>query len=157
MQHRMKTHPLSKEQVESLLSRAQTACIATLNKDGSPYATPIHFLYAGGAVYFHGLPKGQKVDNINANSQVSMAVYEMNALLLDPNTNPCDTNTKYQSVIIEGVAVLLEEIEQKRKILKAIVEKYTPHLVNNPMPENMVRGTAVIKIDIRNITGKYYD
>lgn len=100
---------------------------------------------------------GQKIDNIKANSSVSMAVYEMDCLLLDPDGKPCDTNTKYQSVIIMGTAILLEDTEQKKKILHGIVEKYTPDLVSRPLPENMLKGTAVIKISIHEITGKYYE
>ena len=156
MQHRMKTHPLTKEQIDNLLMRTQTGCLATLNVSGSPYVTPIHFLYLDNAIYIHGLPKGQKINNIKANPRVSMTVYEMDSLLLDPDGNPCDTNTKYQSVIIIGTAVLLEDMEQKKKILNGIVGKYTPHLVDKPLPENMLKGTAVIKILINEITGKYY-
>ncbi|WP_312642506.1 pyridoxamine 5'-phosphate oxidase family protein [Hydrogenoanaerobacterium sp.] len=88
MQHRMKTHRLTKEQVNNLLSQTQTGCLATLNTNGSPYVTPIHFLYLDNAIYIHGLPKGQKIDNIKANSNVSMTVYEMGGLLLDPDVSP---------------------------------------------------------------------
>lgn len=157
MQHRMKTHQLTQEQIDNLLSQTQTGCLATLNANGSPYVTPIHFLYHDNAIYIHGLPKGQKIDNIKANPNVSMTVYEMDGLLLDPHGNPCDTNTKYQSVIMMGTAVLLEDLEQKKRILNGIVEKYTPQLAGKPLPENMIKGTAVIKIDIVDITGKYYD
>jgi hypothetical protein len=41
-------------------------------------------------------------------------------------------------------------------VLKKIVEKYTPHLLNNEIPNNMVKGTAVIRIDVTEMTGKYY-
>lgn len=157
MQHRMKMHPLTKEQIDNLLFQTQTGCLATLNMNDSPYVTPVHFLYLDNAIYIHGLPKGQKIDNIKTNSSVSMAVYEMECLLLDPDGKPCDTNTKYQGVIIMGTAVLLEDIEQKKKILNGIVEKYTPDLAATPLPENMLNGTAVIKINILDITGKYYD
>ncbi|WP_312642507.1 hypothetical protein [Hydrogenoanaerobacterium sp.] len=56
-----------------------------------------------------------------------------------------------------GTAVLLEGLEQKKRILNGIVGKYTPHLTDKPLPENMIKGTAVIKIDIVDVTGKYYD
>ncbi len=53
--------------------------------------------------------------------------------------------------------MLLEGLEQKKRILNGIVGKYTPHLTDKPLPENMIKGTAVIKIDIVDVTGKYYD
>ena len=157
MQHRMKTHPLSQEQIDMLLSSATTGSLATLNSDGSPYVTPVHFLHSDGTIYLHGLPKGKKIDNIKADPRVSMTVYEMDSLLLDPDEKPCDTNTKYQSVIISGTAVLIDDMERKKEILGGIVGKYTPHLAHKELPDNMVKGTAVIKINIQEITGKYYE
>lgn len=156
MQHRMKTHPLTKQQIKQLLQRAQTGSLATLNPDGTPYSTPIHFIYFDETIFFHGLPKGKKLDNIAHNSKVGFSVYEMEKLLLDPNGKPCDTNTKYESVIISGTAKLLDDMEEKSTVLKKIVEKYTPHLVKNEIPNNMVRGTAVIRIDVTEMTGKYF-
>lgn len=157
MQHRMKTHPLTTEQIDQLLSRSLTGSLATLNSDGSPYVTPVHFISRKGNIYFHGLPKGQKIDNIKADSRISMTVYEMDSLLLDPEGKPCDTNTKYQSIILSGTAFPVDDIEEKRSILSDIVKKYTPQLAENALPENMVKGTAVIQIQIADITGKYYD
>ncbi|MEL7622236.1 MAG: pyridoxamine 5'-phosphate oxidase family protein [Clostridiales bacterium] len=113
MQHRMKTHMLTKEAMDQLLVRSATGSLSTLNSDGSPYVIPVHYLYHNGAIYIHGLPKGQKLDNIKADSRVSMAIYEMEGLLLDPEGKPCDTNTKYQSVIFSGKAALLEDVEQE--------------------------------------------
>lgn len=156
MQHRMKTHPLTKDEIDNLLDKTQTGSLATLNTNGLPYVIPVHYIYINNLIYIHGLPKGQKIDNIKSNSSVSMTVYEMEGLLLDPNGDPCNTNTKYQSVIIDGTAVLLKDIEQKRSALSSFIKKYTPHLLNKPLPENMVKGTAVIQISIDKITGKYY-
>lgn len=156
MQHRMKTHPLTEEQINRLLQRAQTGSLATLNPDGTPYITPIHFVYFDEAIFVHGLPKGQKLDNLAHDSRVGFSVYEMDKLLLDPNEKPCDTNTKYESVIISGTAKLVDDIEKKRNVLERIVEKYTPHLVKKEIPDNMVKGTAVIRIDVTDMSGKYY-
>lgn len=156
MQYRMKTHPLTKQQIDQLLERAQTGNLATLNPDGTPYNTPIHFIYCGDALFLHGLPKGKKLDNIAHDCRVGFSVYEMAKLLLDPNGKPCDTNTKYESVIISGTAKPVDDMEEKRNVLKKIVEKYTPHLLNNEIPNNMVNGTAVIRIDVTEMTGKYY-
>ncbi|WP_400208963.1 pyridoxamine 5'-phosphate oxidase family protein [Candidatus Methanomassiliicoccus intestinalis] len=157
MQHRMKTHPLEASQINDLLCKVQTGCIATLNADGTPYVTPIHFIYENGSLYFHGLPEGQKISNIKANPHISLTAYVMDSFLLDPEGKPCDTNTKYQSVIVAGTAAILDDLQQKRNILTAIVKKYTPHLADTALPDNMVKGTAVVEITVQSITGKYYE
>jgi len=152
----MKTHRLTEQQMNQLLEQVQIGSFATLNSDGTPYITPMHFVYYNNAIFLHGLPKGKKLDNIHNDPRVGFCVYEMDKLLLDPNGNPCDTNTKYESVIISGTPKLVDNIDEKRSILKKIVEKYTPHLANKELPINMVKGTAVIQIDITEMTGKYY-
>ena len=65
MQNRMKTHKLSEVQIHQLLERSQIGSLATLNFDGTPYVTPMHFVYYQNAIFAHGLPKGKKIDNIN--------------------------------------------------------------------------------------------
>lgn len=156
MQHRMKTHQLDRQQIDSLLDRAEVASLATVNADGTPYVTPVHFLYQEETVYVHGLPAGQKIDNIKATPAVCLTVYEMEGLLLDPAGNPCDTNTGYQSVIIQGTASLLTDVGAKKKILEGLVWKYTPALSDRALPENMIKGTAVLEIRAYATTGKYY-
>lgn len=157
MQYRMKTHSLTAELICRLLERSQTGSLATLNADGTPYVTPMHFVHQQSTLYAHGLPKGHKISNLTNDPRVCFCVYEMDQLLLDPNENPCDTNTKYESVIISGNATLLKNFDKKEMVLKKIVKKYTPHLADRELPANMVKGTAVIQIEITEITGKYYD
>ena len=157
MQYRMKTHQLSEKQIEEILSKEQVGTLATINEDGSPYATPIHFVYNDGKLYMHGLPAGQKIENIRRNGNVSFTAYHMSGLLLDENEIPCDTNTAYQSVIISGNASFLTEVNAKKSVLERIVEKYTPQLSNKPLPDKMVKGTAVIVVDIKSMSGKYWE
>ena len=157
MQNRMKNHQLTEVEINELLEKAEIGSLATLNLDGSPYIIPIHFIYYNSKIYAHGLPKGKKIDNIINDSRVSFCAYEMENLLLDPNGEPCETNTKYKSVIISGESNIIEDLELKNNILREIVKKYTPQLVDNEIPDSMVKGTAVIRIDILSITGKYYE
>ena len=156
MQGRMLNHQMKAEDIESLLERAKVGTLATVNSDGTPYITPIHFVRKDGAVYFHGLPAGQKIANLKANPEVCFNVYEMDGLLFDPDEKPCDTNTKYESITIQGRVNFVQELDRKREILAAIVGKYTPQLAGREFPQNMLKGTAVLEIVPRQITGKYF-
>lgn len=156
MQHRMKTHQLSNEQMRQLLLRTQIGTLATINEDKTPYVTPMHFVYYENAIYAHGLPRGKKLENIAKDNRVGFCVYEMDELLLDSSGRPCDTNTKYESVILSGNASLVDDLELKNIILKELVKKYTPQLEQAELPSKMVKATAIIKIDIGEQTGKYY-
>ena len=104
----------------------------------------------------HGLPKGKKIDNIKFNSNVCFEVDEMIGLLCEGVENPCDVNTEFNSVIVEGKAFLVSEFDEKYQALSQIVAKFTPHFVGKELPEKMIKRTAVIRIDILNCVGRYY-
>lgn len=156
MQNRMKTHQLSEAEINELLIQCRCGVLATVNQDGTPYCVPVHFVFMNDAVYIHGLPAGQKIENISANPDVCFTAYEMKGLLYDPEEKPCDTNTEYVSVVIQGRASIDNDNESKKEVLYEIIRKYTPHLAQKEIPDNMLRGTAVIKIEITHKSGKYY-
>lgn len=157
MKHRIKTHPLSEEQLKDLLSRVQIGSLAMFNPDGTPYGVQVHFVYINDCIYMHGLPKGQKIDNIIHDSKIGFATYEMENLLLDTNGNPRDTNSKYESAIVIGNAALVENMAEKKTVLQKFVKKYAPYLTEMPLSNNMIRDTIVIRINIIELTGKYYE
>ena len=156
MQFRMKTHPLPQEKLEALLQRSPAGTLATVNADGTPYAVPVHFVRVGDKVYVHGLPAGQKLENIQANPRVCLTVWEMFGLLPDEEGRPCETNTAYESAVLQGSASLVDDEQEKRHALAAVVAKYMPELTGAPIPENMLRGTAVLRIEPDAVTGKYW-
>ncbi|MBF7066500.1 pyridoxamine 5'-phosphate oxidase family protein [Aliarcobacter butzleri] len=156
MRHRTKTHLLTKEQIDELLLKAEVVRLGTISEDGFPYVLPMHFVYFDNKIYMHGLPKGKKIDNIKFNSNVCFEVDEMIGLLYEGVENPCDVNTEFNSVIVEGKASLVSEFDEKYQALSQIVAKFTPHFVGKELPEKMIKGTAVIRIDILNCIGRYY-
>ena len=156
MRHRTKTHLLTQEEVEKLFIRAEVGHIGSFGKDGYPYIVPMHFVWHNQKIYLHGLPKGEKIDNIKLNPNVCFEIDEMISLLYDGVENPCDVNTEFNSVIVEGKASLVSEFDEKYQALSQIVAKFTPHFVGKELPEKMIKGTAVIRIDILNCVGRYY-
>ena len=49
-----------------------------------------------------------------------------------------------------------DNFDEKYQALNQIVAKFTPHFVGKELPEKMIKGTAVIRIDILNCVGRYY-
>ena len=147
MQERMEKYQLSKEEITTVLTESSSGVLATINSDGSPYATPIQFVYQGGR---------QKLDNLRADARVSFTAYQEQSLQRSPQGKPCGTNTCYRSVIISGTARELSDPAAKTAALAAIVAKYTPELAGVPLPETSVAKTAVIELTPDAITGKYY-
>lgn len=157
MQKRMRENQLTLKQMEKLLNKQQIGHFATVNEDGRPYVTPMHYAYLNGKIYMHGLPLGQKLDNLKKNPCVGFEVQKCGKFKLARNPKTaCNVNTEYESVIITGTAEVIQDFDIKEAALWAIVKKYVPELETLPMPANAIKGVAVIEITIEAMTGKFY-
>lgn len=156
MQPRMEKYQLNASEIEQILLQSGEGVLATVNSDGSPYATPVQFVYCRGRIYIHGRAAGQKLDNLRARPRVSFTAYCCEGLQRSAEGKPCGTNTCYRSVIAAGTAQLLTDPAAKAAALAALVAKYTPELAGVPLPEASVAKTAVIEITPEEISGKYF-
>lgn len=156
MQYRMKHYQLTPEQIDTLLKKADVGRFGTVREDGYPYVIAMHFVYYNGNIYTHGLPKGLKIDNVKSNPKACFEVDEILGLLTEGIQMACDTEAVYNSVVLTGTAQLLDDLAYKREVLDKLVEKYTPQFSGKELPENMVKGTAVIEIQVKECTGKYH-
>lgn len=156
MQGRMKEHPLTREEIESLLLTQPVGNLATVSPEGFPYVTPVHFVLIDGKIYVHGLCAGQKIDYLKSNPKVCFEVFRMNGLMHDPEL-PCETNTDYQSVIVLGTARMVTSDALRTKVLDEVVKKFTPQHVGKSFPENMMKATGIIEIAPIETTGKFFE
>ncbi|MPM97942.1 hypothetical protein SDC9_145123 [bioreactor metagenome] len=150
MQPRTKQHLMTAEANEALLSRAFVGVLAMTG----PYAIPVHFVWAGGKVYIHGSPEGEKVDRMAADANVCLTVYEMADFMVDNPTSACSIYTAFESVLVKGTVGNVEDLAKKREILYAFAAKYYPPLGELPMPDPAIEATILYEITPREITGK---
>ncbi|MGQ9508068.1 MAG: pyridoxamine 5'-phosphate oxidase family protein [Thermodesulfobacteriota bacterium] len=142
-----------KETVDSLLKRSFVGRIATINRDGFPVIKPLHFLYEGEKIYFHSSKKGEKIEDIRRGSPLCFEVDQFFAYRATQES-PCKAHSYYRSVIIKGKGSLIKDKEKKRKILKAMMEKYQPEGGYGEISEDMLNQTVVIEMSVQEITGK---
>ncbi len=155
MQGRMKQHQLSKAEIDDVLNKGQVGSLATYNENGFPYVVPVHYIVYEEKIYIHGLIQGQKISNLIRNDKVGFEVYEMISIIPD-EVSPCDVNTEFRSVIILGIAKMIDDSAKKETVLKLIVEKFAPQLSHISFPEEMMKATGIIEIDPVEITGKFF-
>jgi nitroimidazol reductase NimA-like FMN-containing flavoprotein (pyridoxamine 5'-phosphate oxidase superfamily) len=157
MQPNTKKHLLSKEETERLLQNQQVGHLATINPEGHPYVTPVHYVYMDEKIYIHGMGVGQKVENLQRNPLVGFEVQECGDFKVSPVAKTaCNVNTEYESVIITGQAALVEDAALKEAVLWAFVRKYVPSLEALSMPATSIANTCVIELGIETMTGKFY-
>ena len=68
--------------------------------------------------------------------------------------DPCTAKYLYRSVIMKGRATFIEDTEEKRAVLNALMIKYQPEGGYGDLPNGKLALTAVIRIDVESVAGK---
>jgi hypothetical protein len=136
-------------EVEAILEAGHVLHLA-MCVDGEPYVVPLNYGYANGAIWLHGATEGKRIDMIRANGRVAFNVigYEE----LKRADDPCKYGAYYESVSGTGRAVIVEDEEEKRAGLEALMSHYE----DGPFefPDDIVAITGLVRIDIETLTGK---
>lgn len=114
--------------IEEFLTRTRTGVIGISGAD-YPYCVPVNYIWKDGAVYFHGLGSGKKVQLLEENPKVSFTVYEEIGTVKDPV--PCHADTSYMSVMIFGRVERVTDFKESAQVLQAIVDKFMPGFYEN--------------------------
>ena len=111
----------------------------------------MNFVYEDGVIYFHcAKAVGYKVSNIIHNSNACFTV--VNDVCLQPKT----FSTKYSSAIVFGKVSIVEDEDEKKKGLEALIKKLSPEYIESGMKyiDKSASQTYVLKMEITEMTGK---
>ncbi len=149
---RRKDRVLDNASAYAVLKNSEYGVLSTVDKDNQPYGTPVSYAVVDNSIFVHSASatEGHKLENIMSNSKVSFCAVGKTELL------PGKFSTKYESVIIFGTASIVDGENQKKKALKALVEKYSPNYLDagEKYIDECFLKVAVIKVSIDHITGK---
>lgn len=145
------------EWITALLNRAGMGTLATV-KDGQPFLVTLLFVYdhARRALYIHKGKRGRAQENMRENQRVCFTVAEMGRLL--PAATALNFSVEYQSVVVFGNAVPVDDPVEAEQSLQALLDKYFSHLKPGvdyrPITPAELDVTAVYRIDVEEWSGK---
>lgn len=139
--------------VARLLEKAAVGRLGTVNAYGYPMIKPLNFVFARDKVYFHGAYEGEKIEDIQRDSRVCFEV-DIDLGYVKAENHACEAGFLYQSVVITGHASIVEERKEKLFALEELMKKYQPEGNYKEFPEDTLARTAVVRIDVNNMTGK---
>lgn len=135
--------------IQAVIHKADVCRLAMV--DGTkPYIVPLCFGYKDNALYFHSSFKGRKIDLLKKNPNVCFE-FDLVTETMESDI-ACDWSMKYQSVIGFGKAVFIKSADKKRDALEIIMGQYSDR--RHTFPENKIKATAVIKVEIETMSGK---
>jgi len=123
-----------------------------MNTDEGPYVVPMNYLYADESIYLHSGLEGRKMDILRDNPRVCFLVDEPGPQVTWDQG--CGISQIYESVVCFGTAEVVEDDEEKRRILEQMIRKFDPSNYSKPMEEKGIINTAVVKIHVDWMTSK---
>jgi nitroimidazol reductase NimA-like FMN-containing flavoprotein (pyridoxamine 5'-phosphate oxidase superfamily) len=150
MDMRRKDRKMGQGEAYDLLFQSNYGILATVDRDGQPYAIPLNYVVSNNYIYFHCALDGHKLENIALNSKVCFTVVGRT------NVVPEQFSTDYESVVVFGTVSRVDEKDEKGKILKGFVQKYSINFVpeGDVYIEKAKDQTVVYKITMDHYTGK---
>lgn len=140
---------LDDKAVKQILDKAQFGVLALNGDDGYLYSIPLSYVWANGAVYFHGRPKGYKFDSMQRTKKTSFAIVAQSHVVPKLRAN------NFRSVIVWGVLEPVTNLEEKRAALTALADKYSPGVADNQAEiEHSLEYVFSAKLVPEAITGK---
>jgi nitroimidazol reductase NimA-like FMN-containing flavoprotein (pyridoxamine 5'-phosphate oxidase superfamily) len=140
-----------KNEMEKLLNEVEFGFLGMI-QGVKPYVIPMTFAYQEDKIYLHAALRGLKLDCIRENPQVCFTVAQQE---LVPNSDPCKFSIRYRSVVAQGQAKVLKDIDEKLKALNIIASKFFKGRIAPAVASEKAQSVAVVVIEIKEITGKY--
>ena len=141
---------MSYDECIEVLKTAEYGMLATVSSDDTPYVTPINFVYLNGAIYFHCVKEGHKIENIKYNKNICFNVVDSVELI------PEKFSTKFRSAMVFGTIEIVEDADEKRTSICAIAEKFSPDYHDEGLKyiDSAFDNIYMLKVNIDRITGK---
>lgn len=147
---RRKDRLVSEEKAREIIENSEYGMLVTASLDGDPYAIAVSHVLHENNIYFHCALEGRKLDNIRENPKVCMSFVSKADVEQEAYT------VRYESAVVEGIAKIIEEEEEKLLALQLICKRYSPDLIDQHLSyiQPRLKYTGVCRLEIQEISGK---
>ena len=148
---RRKDLALAQEATLALIDVKEYAVLSLTGQDGRAYGVPLDYVRKGDSLYFHGAREGRKVEAMKVNPWAC-------AVILGDTTIVSEKfGRKYESAIIEGPIELIDDPEQKRRVMTWVAESRSPGYPEKAQSviEKMLDRVLIYKMKMEIVSGKH--
>lgn len=148
---RRKRQMLPEEESIAILNEMTSGVLSVAGDDGYPYGVPVSYVYHEGRLYFQSAMSGHKIDAIRKNEKVSFCTIAKDEIIPERFT------THFRSVIAFGKIRIVEDEEEKLRILRMIARRYSPSedeaSVQNELDKTIAH-VNILEMTVEHLTGK---
>jgi nitroimidazol reductase NimA-like FMN-containing flavoprotein (pyridoxamine 5'-phosphate oxidase superfamily) len=143
--------------IRAFLKVSQIGHIAT-SIDDQPFINPTTFWYdeANHQIVFHSNVAGRIRSNIESNPKVSLEASELGKF--QPSNVALEFSLQFRSVVVFGMAKVVEDPAEARRLLYGLISKYFPTMTAGKefreITDKELRATSIYVIKIESWSGK---
>ena len=150
----MRTHFIhDRKEIDDILKQCKT-CYVAMAVDDQPYVLPLNFAMDGDRVILHSAQSGRMWETIKKNPKICINWTLGEELAWQDEQVACSYRVKSKSVIIEGTAEIIDDLEEKERIMKQFMTQYS----NLPFKFNIpaLRNVGILIVPISKMTAKEF-
>ena len=125
-----------------------------MSVDNAPYVLPLNFAIDGDRVILHSAQYGRMWETIKKNPKVCINWTLGEELAWQDELVGCSYRVKSKSVIVEGTAEIVDDYDEKERIVKHFMTQYSdlPFKFNVPA----VRNVGILLVKMEKLTAKEF-
>lgn len=147
---RRKDREMPEEFGLEVIDKCNYGVAAMTDSDGGPYAVALNLVRSGRSLYFHCAYEGKKAEALAKNPRVCVS------FVGGEEPVPEKFTTRYESAVVMGNAVQVEDRAEKIEALRLLCQKLAASNMEgfDEAIERSLGRTAIWRIDMEEITAK---
>lgn len=143
-----------KNEQEEIIRNCDSCALSMVDSNGKPYVVMMNFGYKDGIIYFHGDPKGRKMNIIRSNPNVCITMSTGHGLYHQSENVACSYGMNYKSIIADGQIEFIENFDEKVEALNIMMGQYVDREFTYNDPS--VKQVCVFKMKLTNLKAKNF-
>ena len=134
--------------------RACKTCFFAMADNDLPYVLPMNFALDNDSVILHSAQSGRMWETLQKNRNVCINWTLGEDLAWQDVRVGCSYRVKSKSILVEGKAEIIEDFDEKTRLLKVLMSQYSDREFKFSKPS--VENVGIIKVKIEKISAKEF-
>ena len=143
----------NREEINEIIRSCKT-CYVALSENGQPYVLPMNFALEGDYIILHSAQSGRMWETVKKNPKVGINWTLGENLAWQDERVGCSYRVKSKSVIVEGEAEIIEDYDEKYRLMEVFMAQYSSREFKFGKPS--IVNVGILKVKIEKITAKEF-
>lgn len=143
----------NRDEINKLIRSCKT-CYLGMSENDRPYVLPMNFALDGKTVILHSAQFGRMWETLKKNPNVCINWTKGEELAWQDEQVGCSYRVKSKSAIVEGVAEIVNDYDEKERCLRLLMSQYSDREFKFNTPA--VKNVGILKVKIKHISAKEF-